>query len=150
MKAPKPSEIMTFTLSPFERLDVTRPLAAVCDVDEKELARAISNLINNAAEALEGIADGIVTLALRPSGAKDIGTIVSDNGKGIPDEVLAKLGKERASAGKEGSVSGSGIGVLHAARAIEAMGGKFQIQSRVGVRTNITILLPRVDVKNEV
>lgn len=124
------------------RLDVMHLIGAVCHVNEIELGRAISNLINNAIEALDGITHGLVTLALRPSGDKEIGIIISDNGRGIPDGVLTKLGKERVSAGKDGTASGTGIGVLHAARAIESMGGKFQIRSKTGVGTQVSITLP--------
>lgn len=127
------------------KVDVTRPLAAVSRIDEKELSRALSNLIDNAFESLEGASEGEVALALRASGQKEIAIIVSDNGKGIPDDVLAKLGKERISSGKEGSRSGSGLGVLHAVRVVEAMGGKFTIQSKVGVGTIITIRFARAD-----
>lgn len=123
------------------RLDVMHPAEAVCSVNEKELCRAISNLINNAIEACEGVPGGLVTLALRPSGRDEVAIIISDSGRGIPEEVLVKLGKERVTAGKEGTASGTGIGVLHAARTIEVMGGRFQIQSKVGVGTTITIRL---------
>jgi signal transduction histidine kinase len=127
------------------KIDISSPLDAVCEIDEKELGRAISNLINNAVEALDGREDGEVTLALRPSGKKEVAIIISDNGTGIPEDILARLGKERISAGKYGTDSGSGIGVFHAARCVEAIGGKFVIQSKIGLGTMITIRLPRAD-----
>lgn len=121
-------------------LDLSGPQDAVCSIDEKELGRACSNLLNNAIEAVK--TSGTVVLALR-SAINHVAIIVSDNGFGIPDEVLARLGKSEISAGKEKTESGSGIGVLHAARAVEQMGGKLSIQSKPGMGTIITITLPR-------
>lgn len=131
------------------KLDITGPVDAICEADEKELSRALSNLINNAIEALEYSIDGLVTLALRSAGKNEIAIIVSDNGKGIPEEILSRLGKEHISSGKDGTESGSGLGVLHAARAINAMNGKFSIQSKVGVGTIITIRFHRTDMERD-
>lgn len=122
------------------KLDLNGPTEAVCELDAKEFSRALSNLINNAAEAIEG--EGCVTLALRSSQKKDIAVVVSDDGRGIPEAVLTRLGKERVTVGKEGTGSGSGVGVFHAKSVIEAMGGKFSIQSRIGMGTMVTITLP--------
>jgi signal transduction histidine kinase len=123
------------------RLDLAGPTDAICAIDEKEMLRVLSNLINNAVEALGG--KGTVTLALRSSLKKDVAVIVSDNGKGIPEHLLARLGKEKISFGKDGTESGSGIGVFHAKSAVESMGGKFAIQSKVGMGTIITMTFPR-------
>lgn len=125
------------------KLDLSGPTQAVCKIDKKEFARALSNLINNAVEAIED--RGNVTLALRSS-LKDVAIIISDDGRGISEELLTRLGKEKVSHGKEGSTSGSGsgLGIFHARATIEAMGGKFHIQSRVGVGTQVTMTFPRV------
>ncbi|MEQ1666122.1 MAG: ATP-binding protein, partial [Bdellovibrionales bacterium] len=68
---------------------------------------------------------------------------VSDNGKGIPPEVLKKLGSENISYGKTGSASGSGIGVYHAKKIIESLGGKFNVLSNLGQGTQVDIILPK-------
>jgi hypothetical protein len=67
-----------------------------------------------------------------------------DNGKGIPPEILARLGERGVTHGKEGTQSGSGIGVYHARETVENAGGKFSIQSQVGIGTMITLTMPRV------
>ena len=123
-------------------LDLTGPSDAVCEVNETELSRVVSNLINNAYEALED--KGTVTVALR-SANKDLALVIGDDGKGMPEEVLAKIGREKVSYGKEGSTtSGSGLGLFHAKQAVERMNGKFSIQSRQGMGTLVTIKLPRI------
>ena len=123
--------------------DLTKAYGYFASVNATELKRVLSNLINNSIEAFpEGT--GRVTVGIR--GYKDVvQIIVSDNGKGIPAFVLAKLGERGVSHGKESSGnSGSGLGVYHAKSTVEAYGGKFEIQSREGQGTMIQIQLPRV------
>jgi signal transduction histidine kinase len=112
-------------------------------INPVEFKRVISNLINNSIEA-NTKADGIVKVQIRKSGQKNL-IVVSDNGKGIPQSVLDKLGREEISFGKEGTESGSGIGVLHARRTIESFGGTLEIKSQIGVGTEIIIALPSIE-----
>ncbi len=123
--------------------DLSRSYGYFASVNSTEIKRVLSNLINNSVEAFpEG--KGRVTVGIR--GYKDmVQVIVSDNGKGIPESVLAKLGQRGVSHGKESSgTSGSGLGVYHAKSTVESLGGKFEIQSREGRGTMIQIQLPRV------
>ena len=55
--------------------------------------------------------------------------------------MLSKLGKSEISSGKE---NGNGLGIYHAKKSTEEAGGAFEIQSRVGFGTMITIKLPAV------
>ncbi len=133
---------------PFAKLnfDFSGPPSAMVLLDRKEILRTISNLLNNAIESLE--APGTVTLALR-SGTREVAILISDSGKGIPPDLMDRLGRERISQGKESSESGSGIGVLHAAKTVESLGGRFQIQSRIGHGTMVTLLFPRHDLPEQ-
>lgn len=124
------------------KLDIGDSSQAICSVDEKELARVLSNLINNACEAFDG--SGVITLGLRTYQEKNIAITVRDNGRGIPEDLLPHLGKEKVSHGKKGSESGSGIGLFHARSTIESMGGHLSIQSKVGVGTMVMIVLPQI------
>ena len=112
-----------------------------CRVDRKEFLRAVSNLLNNALDSLADAdsADGQITLALRAN-SEVVQVIISDNGPGIADETLARLGLEPVSYGKP---NGTGLGVWHAKRFCEQHGGHLQIQSRWGHGTIVTIALPR-------
>ncbi len=115
---------------------------AICLLDRKMYAQSLSNLINNSVEALNGA--GEITVALRSS-LRDIAVIISDTGKGIPEEILRRLGKEPISYGKQAGDSGSGIGVFNARANVENMGGTFSIQSKVDHGTIVTMTFPRVD-----
>jgi signal transduction histidine kinase len=121
------------------KLDPNGPVDAVCKIDKKELARALSNLVNNAVEALEQNG-GSVSLAVRDA-MGEIAIIVSDDGRGIPQELLQRLGTDRVSIGKSGK-SGSGLGIRHARTVTEGMRGRLSIQSRVGKGTLVTMIFP--------
>jgi signal transduction histidine kinase len=110
-------------------------------VDNKSLKRVISNMINNAVEALPD-SKGVIKLNLSKD-AKNAIIKIQDNGKGISPEILSKLGKEGVSFGKEGSKdSGSGIGLYHAIQTVESWKGSLKIDSAVGIGTIITIQIP--------
>lgn len=122
------------------RLDIADDSEFRCKIDRPEFLRALSNLTNNAIESLNGT--GKVVLAVR--NANDSSSVVIlDDGKGIPEDLIDRLGNERFSFGKEGTSSGSGLGLVHAKSSIERMRGRISIQSRVGAGTMITMTFPR-------
>jgi len=106
-------------------------------VQAVEFKRLLSNLVNNAVEAF-GEGSGTVSVGLS---SRDGCVLVSvhDNGKGIPPEVLAKLGRRGETHGKGG---GSGLGLYHARTSAESWGGSLEITSEVGKGTTTTVLLP--------
>ena len=106
-------------------------------VEPKELQRLISNLVNNSIEAFDGPGTVFVSLS-----APDGGVLieVKDKGKGIPPEILAKLGRKGETHGKAG---GNGLGLYHARTAIEGWGGSFTMKSEPGQGTAVLITLPR-------
>lgn len=92
-------------------------------INLSELKRILSNLINNAVEALPE-KRGSITIKLNGNSDGLVSIIVSDDGKGIPSEQLPKLAQEGVSYGKEKSgESGSGLGLYHARTVIEKWGG---------------------------
>ncbi len=114
---------------------------AFLNIDAIELSRVISNLINNSIEAFEN-ETGQITLSLRVY-EKQILLVITDNGKGIPSHILNQLGNKGFSFGKENSESGSGLGIYHAKKTIEAASGKFTIHSKEGEGTIINLQFPK-------
>jgi two-component system sporulation sensor kinase A len=119
------------------RLDLPANESRFSIISHKELSRVLSNIINNSVEALDN--GGTIDIALRES-TRDFTIIVNDNGCGIPDPVLSKLGQSRVSFGK--SAGGTGTGIMHATETVARLGGKMRIQSRIGVGTMVSITLP--------
>jgi signal transduction histidine kinase len=105
-------------------------------INPVEFKRIISNLVNNSVEALAD--KGSVDIKLSRE-AKDILIAVSDNGKGIPEDVLVKIGNRGETHGKTG---GSGLGLFHARTTVEAWGGSLHMDSKQGKGTTVTIRLP--------
>lgn len=117
-------------------VDLTRARSKHETAHGPDLARIISNLIDNAVEAIEERGSVQVRLV---SGARDCVLTITDDGRGISPELLERLGCEPVSYGKS---SGNGLGVYNAARTIHALGGRFTIQSRVGEGTIVSIQIP--------
>lgn len=111
---------------------------------KSELERIMSNLLNNAVESLIS-SKGEITIALTKIG-KFIQVTIKDNGKGIPKEILSKIGQKGFSYGKEHlDQSGSGLGLYHAKKTMQEFGGELLIDSEVGVGTTVTLKIPLVD-----
>ncbi len=106
-------------------------------VDPVEFQRVVSNLIDNAVEAIE--AKGRVVVLIENT-AKKVKVSVVDNGRGIPASVLPKLMVKGASFNKAG---GSGLGLAHARQTIEAWGGEIRIESTEKKGTKISFILAR-------
>ena len=106
-------------------------------VEPKELQRLLSNLVNNSVEAFTG--PGTVSVGLSATDGKVL-LEVKDDGKGIPAEILAKLGQKGETHGKAG---GNGLGLYHARTTVEGWGGNFKIESEQGKGTSVYISLPR-------
>ena len=117
--------------------------SAIVEVNNTEIERVLSNLLNNAVEATDD--SGKVRLTIQAIGKSAVITI-SDNGKGIPEDVRTNLGTKGFSFGK---ANGSGLGLYHAFKTVRESNGKMSVSSRVGVGTQITIQLPLVEVESD-
>jgi signal transduction histidine kinase len=103
-----------------------------------ELSRAISNLLNNALESIPKEKAGKVTVNLKRLNDRLILKIL-DNGVGIPKNLLKKLGERGVTFGKN---QGSGLGLYHAKKVMQAAEGDLEIQSEVNVGTVVTLSFP--------
>ena len=109
-------------------------------IDASLFARTISNLVNNSIEAFSS--GGRIDIGIGELDGS-ISVTIKDNGKGIPEEVLKRIGEQGVSFGKVDSQSGFGLGVYHAQRTIESAGGHFTVTSQVGIGTVVTMRLPK-------
>jgi len=107
-------------------------------VEPKELQRLLSNLVNN---SVESFGDGGTASVSLSANENKVFIRVSDNGKGIPQEILAKLGRKGETHGKS---EGTGLGLYHARKRIEMWGGTMQITSDPDRWTAVSAELPRV------
>jgi signal transduction histidine kinase len=126
--------------------ELTQASGTFAEVNPIDLARVLSNLVNNSVEAMDN-RQGKITV--RTTNETDhVRISIQDNGNGIPAEILSLLGRERVSYGKSGVESGVGLGVLHARKTIESFGGKLEIQSEPGKGTTVSVILPKCAAPN--
>lgn len=109
-------------------------------VNASEFHRVLSNLINNAVEAMEG-RKGIVTVSLALHDDQ-VRIQIQDSGRGISADLLPKVGQPGMTFGKK---DGSGLGVYHAKNTVTSWGGTLEICSQKGLGTTVEILLPKCE-----
>lgn len=121
-------------------VDLVEAEDAIVNFNRTSLERVFSNLINNSIEAFSNKSGSINIRVAAYHG--NVVIALQDNGKGIPESILTKLGQVEITSGKE---NGNGLGIFYAKKSIEEAGGTFEIHSRIDIGTMITIKLPAVD-----
>lgn len=108
------------------------------DVDETELKSVLSNMINNAYEAIDSEKKQIkVNISLKDGLIK---IRIKDNGNGIPEEVKNSLFNRGVTFGKAG---GTGYGLFHARSYIESWDGNVSVESTSEKGTTFSIEIPQ-------
>jgi signal transduction histidine kinase len=113
--------------------------------DPTFLKRALTNLVNNAIQAMPDGGELGLTVYLKDG---KVFIEVSDSGKGIPDDIKPYIFKPLVTT----KAKGQGLGLAVVKRLVEAMGGKVSFDSAEGKGTKFKIELPLTpqDRKNEV
>lgn len=106
-----------------------------------DIERIVSNILDNSIFALKNIIEPKIFVGIEDSNNM-ISLSITDNGTGIPEQIVKLLGNERVTT-KADTGQGNGIGLLHAKRVIERFNGKFEISSQENVGTMIKISLPK-------
>jgi two-component system, NtrC family, sensor histidine kinase HydH len=112
---------------------------ATLEADPRRLKEALLNLVANAIEATPP--GGEVVVEVRPTG-EEIEIVVRDTGRGMPADVLRRVGTPFFTTRDDGT----GLGVVLARSVIAEHGGCLQYESETGKGTSVRITLPRVPV----
>ena len=109
--------------------------------DKRALNQILLNLVSNAIRFTDR--GGKVMLSARAEAAH-ITFAVEDNGIGISDEDLARVGEPYFQAGNsyERRHGGTGLGLSIVKGLVRLHGGELEIRSRVGEGTRVTVRLP--------
>jgi signal transduction histidine kinase len=110
------------------------PPDLVVPADPALLEQVFWNLFLNSAEAMK--AGGEIVVRFRDRGGLDV--TVSDNGSGIPPEILQTVFRPFVTT----KSSGTGLGLSHCRKIIEAHGGTISITSTPGQGTQVQFRLP--------
>lgn len=105
-------------------------------VNPIEFKRLVSNLIDNAVEAISG--KGRINVAFEKKQGSVV-MLIQDSGAGIPAHLVSRLGERGASFGK---THGQGLGLFHAKSSLESWGGALGIESEPGKGTRMILRLP--------
>lgn len=104
-------------------------------VDRVLLARALTNVIENALHAMPG--DGRLTVTATPDGER-VRLDVADTGVGMDEAALARIFEPYFST----KATGTGLGLTIARRNIELNGGTIEVASTPGRGTTVTLWVP--------
>lgn len=115
-------------------VDVT----AMIYVDTDKLKRVFMNIMKNALEAMDK-GGTFKLLASEVNG--EVEFLLSDTGKGIPEEIKDKLFDSFVTSGKEG---GTGLGLAIAKKVVEEHKGRIEVESKVGKGTTFKIYIPKL------
>jgi signal transduction histidine kinase len=99
------------------------------------LREALSNVYSNAMEAMDG--DGSITTSTSRENGYVV-TRITDDGCGVPREIMERLFEPFQSTKPDGS----GLGLFAAKHIVEMHRGKLEVDSREGQGTRVTIALP--------
>jgi len=111
------------------------PVLAVCDPGQ--IKQVLMNLINNAAQSIEG--GGTVRLGIKDDGGGNAVIEVEDDGAGIPEKDLDKIFFPFFST-KPG---GAGLGLSIVFRIVDDHGGRIRVESESGLGSRFTVILPK-------
>lgn len=107
-------------------------------VADKDVLRSVfTNLLINSLEAIDG-EGGSVGIKLSAETADQVRVEISDTGRGIAPEDIAKIFEPYYST-KE---TGTGLGLAIVKKAIDDHGGSISVSSKAGSGTTFTIILP--------
>ena len=129
------------------------PEPLVVNATQHHLERAVSNLVRNAIEAIEG--DGTVAVRTRhavvsePTGSQEpvapgeyAIVSVTDTGHGIPEDLLERVFEPFFTRKNLGDSSGSGLGLSIVRGVAKEHQGYVDVSSQCGVGTTFTLYFP--------
>ena len=129
--------------------------SAMVEMDPSQFEQIAINLVSNARDAVctSGRIDVALTVHASAPGVADqsgreqrdcVCLTVTDNGKGIPEEIRARIFEPFFTTKEVGTGSGLGLALVHGIA--ERAGGSVAVESFPGVRTVFTVTLPVVEI----
>ncbi|MBK1811123.1 PAS domain S-box protein [Clostridium sp. YIM B02505] len=110
--------------------------------DETQIKQVILNICKNAVEAMEQMSSPklLISAGLNEQ-AKEVYIKIEDNGKGMSEEIIKKIGTPFFTTKK----TGTGLGLSACYQIIKEHSGRIEIESWIGIGTIFTITIPYLD-----
>jgi len=102
-----------------------------------QLSQVLMNILSNAIQAIEG--QGTITVKTELSG-KESAIIISDTGKGIPNDELDNIFDPFYTTKEIGEGTGLGLSISYGI--IQEHNGRIDVESKMGVGTSFKIFIP--------
>ena len=113
--------------------------ALYANLDKTQLIRIVTNLVKNAIQASENQKEPLIEVKVS-SEKNDIKIVVTDNGKGVAENVKHLVFEPKFTT----KTSGMGLGLPMIKNIIEAYDGSISFSSAENVGTSFTVVLPKV------
>jgi two-component system, sporulation sensor kinase E len=120
----------------FQTAFTAEPCEVACE--ENQLKQVFINVLKNGIEAMPD--GGSILIRVEKPEADRIKVAIIDEGIGIPEEMIPKLG-DPFFTGKD---TGTGLGIMVSQRIIQSHHGTMDIRSTVGEGTEVTLTLPAI------
>ncbi|QAA34861.1 MASE3 domain-containing protein [Clostridium manihotivorum] len=110
--------------------------------DETQIRQVMLNICKNAVEAMDNSLHPVLLIksGIREAN-KEIFISISDNGDGIPKDMVKKLGTPFLSTKK----NGTGLGLSACFNIIDEHRGRIEVESELGIGTTFTIIIPYIE-----
>jgi len=111
--------------------------------DKNHLVSILNNILKNAIQAIPTEKEGMIVIELY---RKDNDAIVkiTDNGTGIPDEMVSKVFSPNFTTKN----SGTGLGLAISTNMIQAFNGKIYFETEVGKGTSFFVEIPLMRIQD--
>ena len=117
------------------RIEDTRPASTLALAEAGLLSQAMTSILSNAIEAMPG--GGDLTIRLAPVGRGAVAIAFSDTGRGIPPDILRRVGEPFTTS----KTRGLGLGLALARSIVERFGGRLEVASPPGQGATISLVL---------
>lgn len=134
-------ELWSIQLSVEKSLHCYIPNNMFVEANVDLVIQILNNLINNAVKYSGP--NGVISIYGEDAGTECLIT-VEDNGRGIPQEELAKLTDGFFRASNATDINGHGLGLYIVNQYLEYLNGKLELDSKLDKGTRATIRLPKV------
>ncbi len=142
----KEYEIKANAIKQSIRFEINYNEVSKCHLDQKLssiIYRSLNNFIQNAIEATKD--DGSIVISAHTNSKGRLEISVKDNGKGIPKDILNRLGQEVLSHGKsnrsETHQSGNGIALYNSKKELSEFNVELSIESELNNGSTIRIII---------
>lgn len=119
-------------------------VASFVTADKTQLNRLFTNLIKNAIEAIDDedeASKSIITI-VQQQHAKTVVISITDNGKGIPEDMQSRIFTPNFTT----KTSGTGLGLAICKGIVENINGTIQFSTKANEGTTFTVMLPLANV----